>query len=294
MRKIYLGNSLLTFDRKAIKTRTVSIFLLTAVLIQILFSYMKVIAFIGSARKKHTYHASEQFLKKLQSLGNIKYEIVSLSDYNLQTCRGCKLCLDKGEELCPLKDDRDKLIKKIINSDGVILASPNYSFQVSGLMKIFLDRLAFFFHRPRFFGKTFTGIVAQGIYGGKDIVKYLNFIGGGLGFNVVKGCYITTLEPMTEKGRKKTDELIEGQSKKFYSQLIKKEYPVPSLFELMIFRMSRSSRKIMLDEKYRDYTYCMEKGWFESDYYYPVKLNPIKKLAGRLFDKITVQMTKTR
>jgi len=255
---------------------------------------MKVTAFIGSARKKHTYNASEQFLQKLQSLGDIEYDIVSLSDYNLLTCKGCKLCTDKGEALCPLKDDRDRLIKKMKNSDGVIFASPNYFFQVSALMKLFLDRLGFFGHRPCFFGKTFTSIVAQGVYGGKDIVKYLNFIGGALGFNVVKGCFITTLEPMTEKGQKKIDIIINKRSKKFYSKLIKKEYSTPSLLKLIIFRMSRTSAKLMLDENYRDYAYYKEKGWFESDYYYPVKLSLFKKLVGRFFDMMATRSTRSR
>ena len=254
---------------------------------------MKVTAFIGSARKnKHTYNASEQFLQKLQSFGDIEYEIVPLIDYNLEICKGCKLCLDKGEELCPLKDDRDKLIEKIINSDGVVFASPNYSFHVSGLMKVFLDRLGYLFHRPRFFGKTFTGIVAQGVYGGEEIVKYFNFIGNALGFNVVKGCCITTLEPMTEKGREKIDRIIDAQSKRFYTKLIKKEYPTPSLFKLMIFRMSRSSMKVMLNENFRDYTYYKENGWFESDYYYPVKLGPFKKLLGKFFDMMATKRAK--
>lgn len=254
--------------------------------------YMKVTAFIGSARKKHTYDTSEQFLQKLQSLGNIEYEIVPLGDYNLKTCRGCKLCCDKGEELCPLKDDRDILIGKMMNSDGVIFASPNYSFQVSALTKIFLDRLGFVFHRPRFFGKTFTSIVAQGIYGGGTIVKYFNFIGGALGFNVVKGCYITTLEPMTEKGRQKIDMLIDKQSRKFHTTLLKKKYPRPSLFKLMIFRMSRSSMKIMLNEDFRDYTYYKEKGWFVSNYYYPVTFGPLKKIFGAVFDMIGTKMAR--
>jgi len=249
---------------------------------------------IGSARKKHTYNASEQFLRKLQSLGDIEYEIVPLSDYNLQTCKGCKLCTDKGEELCPIKDDRDKIIEKMMISDGVIFASSNYFFQVSALMKLFLDRLGFFGHRPCFFGKTYTSIVAQGVYGGKDIVKYFNFIGNALGFNVVKGCYLTTLEPMTEKGQNKIDKIIDKQSKKFYAKLIKKEYPAPSLFKLMIFRMSRSSMKIMLNESYRDYTYYKENGWFKSDYYYPVKLDPLKKLLGGFFDTLTIRMTRSR
>ncbi len=251
---------------------------------------MKVTAIVGSARKKHTYKTTENLLQNLKSLGNLEYEILALSDYNLKICRGCKLCLDKGEELCPLRDDRDILMEKMRQSDGIILASPNYSFQVSGLMKVFLDRFGFVFHRPEYFGKTFTSIVAQGIYGGNKIVKYLDFVGRGLSFNVVKGCVVKTLEPMTEEARKKSEAIIKKQAKKFYAALIKNEYPSPSVFQLMIYRMSRTSMQMMLDETYRDYTYYMEKGWFHSDYYYPVKLNPIKQIMGRLFDFTTRKM----
>lgn len=253
---------------------------------------MKVTAFIGSARKRHTYKISEQLLKTLQSLGDVEYEIVRLSDYTLKTCKGCKLCMDKGEEFCPLNDDRDILIEKMIHSDGVIFASPNYFFQVSALMKIFLDRLAFFGHRPKFFGKTWSCIVTQGVGGGGKIVKYLNFIGNMLGFNVVNGSFCRTLEPMTEKGQKKNNKKITKQSKRFYLKLIKNEYPTPTIFKLMMFRMARSSMKLMLNEEYRDYKYFLEQGWFDSDYYYPVKLGWLKKMAGRLFERIGTSMAK--
>jgi len=254
---------------------------------------MKVIAFIGSGRKQHTYNASVKFLQNLEFLGNIEYEIVRLSEYDLGTCKGCRVCFDKGEEFCPFKDDRDKLIEKMRNSDGVVFASPNYSFQVSSLMKIFLDRLAFGFHRPCFFGKTFTSIVVQGIGKGEEIVKYLDFIGKGLGFNIVKGCCIKTLEPMTEKSQKEFDRIIDKQSKKFYTQLVKGEYPSPSLWWLMVFRMGRTSIKKMLNDNWRDFTYYQEKGWFESDYFYPVKMNPFKRLAGKLFDMVAIQIIRS-
>src|SRR5512136_1015944 len=182
---------------------------------------MKVIAFIGSGRKRHSYNACEKFLQNLHSIGNVEYELVRLSEYNVGTCKGCRTCFDKGEEYCPFKDDRDKLIAKINDSDGVIFASPNYSFQVSALMKIFLDRLAFNFHRPCFFGKTFTSIVVQGIGMGEKIVKYLDFLGRGMGFNVVKGCCLKSLEPLTEKGQKKMERIISAQSKKFYERSVK-------------------------------------------------------------------------
>jgi multimeric flavodoxin WrbA len=245
---------------------------------------MKVTAFVGSARKKGTYNATELFIHNLRSLGDIEYEIITLSDYDIKVCKGCKLCFEKGEEFCPLEDDRDNLIEKMKNSDGIIFASPNYSFNVSGLMKIFLDRLGFVFHRPCFFGKTCTNIVVQGFYGGKKITEYFNFIGRGLGFNVVNGCCLPGLEPMTEKDQKMIDRVIDKQSKKFYSTLIKKEFPIPTFFELMIFRMARTSINLLLDESKRDFTYFKKNGWFESDYYYPAQLNLLKKLAGNFFD----------
>jgi len=254
----------------------------------------RVTAFVGSARKKHTYDAARQFLDNLQAFGDVEYEIIALSEYQIGTCRGCKLCFDKGEEFCPLKDDRDVLIEKMMTSDGVVFASPNYSFQVSALMKIFLDRLGFVFHRPRFFGKTFTSIIAQGIYGGNKIVKYLDFVGKGLGFNTVKGFCFTALEPMTEKEKQKINRILAEQSKRFYERLMKPVYPVPTLFMLMGFRMGRTSLRLELDDSSRDYTYYKDKGWFESDYFYPVRLGPLKNLAGSLFDSVQRRMTRKR
>ena len=68
----------------------------------------KVTAFIGSERRKTTYEAVVEFEKNLKQYGEIDFEYVFLSDYNLGFCKGCKLCFDKGEEFCALKDDRDK------------------------------------------------------------------------------------------------------------------------------------------------------------------------------------------
>lgn len=258
------------------------------------FAAKKVTAFVGSARKKHTYEAVREFLDGLESLGGVECEIVALCDYRIETCRGCKLCFEKGEEFCPSKDDRDLLIEKIMASDGVVFASPNYSFQVSGIMKTFLDRLGFVFHRPCFHGRTFTSIVAQGVYGGRRIVKYLDFVGGGLGFDVVKGSCFTAFEPMTEKELHKRDKALAKQSKRFYERLNDPSLKVPSLFELMVFRMARTSMRITLDDSNLDYRYYTERGWFDSDYYYPVRLGVLKKSAGKLFDAIFTLVYKAR
>ncbi len=254
----------------------------------------RVTAFVGSARKKHTYCATRQFLDNLQSLGDVESEIVVLSDYRIEICRGCKVCFAKGEEFCPLKDDRDVLIGKMMMSDGVVFAAPNYSFHISAFMKIFLDRLGFVFHRPRFFGKAFTGIVTQGIYRGGKIVKYLDFVGQGLGFNTVKGTCFTAFEPMTEKEKQKLDRALAKQSRRFHEKLVRPALPTPPLLKLMVFRMSRTSIRLELDDSSRDYRYYKDKDWFESDYFYPVRLGPLKKVAGGLFDSIQTRLTRNR
>ncbi len=254
----------------------------------------KVTAFVGTASKKHTYRAVRQFLDNLQSLGEVESEIVVLSNYKIGTCRGCKLCFGKGEEFCPLKDDRDVLIEKMLSSNGVIFACPNYSFQVSALMKIFLDRLGFIFHRPRFFGKVFTSIVAQGFYGGGKIVSYLDFVGKGLGFNTVKGTSFTALDPMQKNEKQKMDRALARQSRRFYERLLKPVCPVPSLFWLMAFRGGRMNVRLECAESDRDYTYYKEKGWLESDYFYPVQLGVLKKAAGGLIDSMTARKARKR
>ena len=89
----------------------------------------KVTAFVGSAHKRHTLGAVRQVLDNLQSFGDVESEIVTLSDYRIEACRGCRLCFDRGEEACPMKDDRDVLFGKLEASDGVVFATPNYSFR---------------------------------------------------------------------------------------------------------------------------------------------------------------------
>lgn len=254
----------------------------------------KVTAFIGSPRKGATYRTVQEFEGKLQSYAEVDFEYVFLKDYHLEYCKGCKLCFDRGEEYCPSRDDRDLLLEKMANSDGVVFATPNYSFHVAAPMKNLLDRTAFVFHRPRFFGKAFTAIVTQGIYGGGAIVRYLETMGRNLGFHVAKGCCVRTLEPMTPAQQRKIAREAQRAAARFYRQLGRSGPPAPSFFRLMLFRMSRTSIREMLDDKSRDYRYYRDNGWFESNYYYATTLGPIKRLAGSLFDFLGRQVVAQR
>ena len=249
----------------------------------------RVVAFVGSAHRRNTHNAVMQFLQNLQALGDVEYEIVTLHDYTLKACRGCEVCIWKGEEFCPLKDDRDVLMDKIMASDGVVFATPNYNGQVSGIMKTFLDRFAFVCHRPRYFGKVCTSIVTYSFARNDKIIEYLDVLAMTLGFNVVKGTCVNLSEPKTEKNQQKIDKARARQARQFYAGLAKPAYPAPSFVMLAVFRTFRSMIRQASDDSTRDYRYYVEKGWLESDYYYPTRLGMLKKVAGKFFDSMAVR-----
>jgi hypothetical protein len=58
--------------------------------------------------------------------------------------------------------------------------------------------------------------------------------------------------------------------------------------------MARTSMNLILDESWRDYTYYKKNGWFGSDYYYPIQLNPVKKLIGNFFDILFANIYKKK
>jgi multimeric flavodoxin WrbA len=259
-----------------------------------------VTAFVGSARRNGvTYRATRQLLDDLESFGDVRTEIVFLSECDIGLCRGCKACFLRGEEFCPLHDDRDALIDRMTRSDGVVLASPVYSFQVSAHMKAFLDRLGFAFHRPRFHGRTFTSIAVEGRYGGRGVVKYLDFVGGALGFNVVPGSSVvckrnpnTAQDPMLEAERRRMDEVLAAQARRLHEQLASPAFPEPSMLQLLGFRMARTGIRLEQGAHDRDHAYFQDRGWFESDYFYPTHLGPLKRAAGAAFDRMAARSSR--
>ncbi|MBN1320124.1 MAG: flavodoxin family protein [Thermoleophilia bacterium] len=242
---------------------------------------------VGSPRRRGaTFAAAEKFASRLEAIGGVATKIIWLGDYDIGVCRGCKVCITQGEERCPLKDDRDLIIGEMLAADGFVFASPNYSWQVPGLLKVFLDRLAFAMHRPRLHGKTASAIVVEGIGFGKRPLKYLQFTAGSLGFEVVKGTVSKTLEPMTEKAVKKMDERLALHARRFHRQVMKPDYQTPSLLKLAMFRMGRTGIRLHA-QGLLDWDYYRDQGWFESDYYYPVRLGWPKKAFGAFLDWFT-------
>ncbi|WP_031490648.1 flavodoxin family protein [Succinivibrio dextrinosolvens] len=71
------------------------------------------------------------------SAGN-NVEFLSLKDRKIEFCIGCLKCQKQGK--CILKDDMSELIEKVNNADTLVFSTPIYYYEMSGLLKTFLDR----------------------------------------------------------------------------------------------------------------------------------------------------------
>lgn len=100
---------------------------------------MKILAINGSHRKgRNTAKMLETVLEEARSLG-AETELLELSDYNIKPCRACNHCLRVTE--CSIQDDDIKVITdKMLAADAIVLGSPVYISNVTGLMKNFMDR----------------------------------------------------------------------------------------------------------------------------------------------------------
>ncbi|WP_455644760.1 flavodoxin family protein [Methanosphaera sp.] len=100
---------------------------------------MKVIGIVGSPRSNgNTEFLVKTALDKINE-ENIDVELITLHDKNINFCIGCDEC--KKTNKCIINDDMNELTQKVKDADGVIMSSPVYFGDMTGLAKTFIDRL---------------------------------------------------------------------------------------------------------------------------------------------------------
>lgn len=252
---------------------------------------MKVLAIVGSPRiNGNTYKVIKQIEQRFAEKKNtVEFEYVQLSKTKLETCKGCYVCLEKGEENCPLKDDRENLEQKIKQADAVIFASPVYTYNVSWIMKNFLDRFAYRCHRPDFYGKKAMVVISTGAVGLVFVELMLSFMIGAMGFITCAKAGLT-YAPLHERDDKKTMKETRKLNKQvdlFYSKIIDTKSIKPSFIKLLTFKMQQKAFS-KAPQRSADFKFWKGKGWLEKkeDYYYKVHGGNVKKLLASLVFKM--------
>jgi multimeric flavodoxin WrbA len=124
---------------------------------------MKVVAFNGSARKDgNTAILVNVVFKELKKAG-IKTEIVQLAGKKIRGCTACGKCFENQDKQCAVKGDvANDCIEKMLEADGIILASPTYFADVSTELKALIDRSGFVAkaNQDMFKRKVGAGVIA--------------------------------------------------------------------------------------------------------------------------------------
>jgi len=252
---------------------------------------MKVVVIIGSSRSKgNTYKVTKQLEEKIKKLGEVEFNYLFLKEANLKLCRGCFTCVTRGEYLCPIKDDRAKIEEQLLNSDGVIFASPVYVFNVTALMKNFIDRFGYASHRPLFFNQSVMAVSTSSGGGLKETLNYLESITRSWGFNFVDKLGVIT-HPYLVHTPRYTDEIennIDKAARSFYNSLKTKERKSSGLGELIQFRMMRVHAIDTKEYFTADYKYFKEKGLVDKNkrYFIDTEINIFKNMFTGMIEKL--------
>lgn len=132
---------------------------------------MKIILINGSPRKNGVTAQILQCMQNKLTFNGAETEFVHLSELNMQHCNGCCSCYRTGH--CHIHDDAEKLSEKIVLADGIVIGSPTYASNVSGLLKQFIDR-GHFVIEQLLHGKYAVCIATGENYGSRSTSKILD------------------------------------------------------------------------------------------------------------------------
>jgi multimeric flavodoxin WrbA len=252
------------------------------------FKAMKILVVMGSPRKGNTYRAVQKIEESMRSMGNVEFEYLMLKDAGLSQCSGCFVCFVKGEDQCPHKDSALAIEQKMHAADGVIFATPVYGMNVSALMKTFIDRFSYIFHRPRFFNKKALLLSTTGAVGLKEVLDYLKLVAGIWGFEVTHSVGLVT-PPIQLPIKKKQDnnQKLEKAALEFYNSFQKKRRS-PGLRDVIVFHAQKASFGELGLLSPADYTYWSEKGWLspKTKYYVDIPINPVYNSIGWISEQM--------
>jgi multimeric flavodoxin WrbA len=101
-------------------------------------------------------------------------DVIHLCDLSIGFCRHCEECHKKILH-CSIADSVPGILNKMLEADGIILASPNYINQVTASMKTLFDRASHLIHCKRLLGKYIVAVISSGSGQDEDVLDYIKY-----------------------------------------------------------------------------------------------------------------------
>ncbi len=207
------------------------------------------------------YNISKMLADKI---GNADVEYVFLNDTPF--CKGCALCIEKGNELCPHHEQIDKIVQVIDASDILIINCPTYCMEMTAQLKAFFDHLAYRFllHRPNpEMRKKSIAIISTCAGGGSNrVIKSINYQmvwwGNGKTYNLSQKVFSSNWAGVSSEIKKTLDKKTSLLAKRITKNLGRNHQSLKSKF--LAFVMKQVVKKIKIGP---DYKYWQDQGWIK-------------------------------
>ncbi|WP_170253922.1 flavodoxin family protein [Acetobacterium paludosum] len=257
---------------------------------------MRIISLVSSYRTNgntnKTVSLIEQQLLSIANKEKITLEIekILLSHFDIKTCCGCRACFDKGEEKCPLKDELLFIWEKIYQADGILAASPVYVEDVNGIMKNWIDRMAFNCHRPAFAGKNVFIVTTSGGGSSNHTINTMKNAFTTWGMNLAGSSKFRTGKQMDSvEIESRYSKEIKKVAEALFKAVKNKSNQRPSFYSLITFRVQQKCwQKSTQCQDTVDYKYWQRNEWLQRDcnYYIPNKASFLKIKFAQLIGSI--------
>jgi multimeric flavodoxin WrbA len=99
---------------------------------------MKILGILGSPRQKGNTDILLDLALEEARKGGASISKISLNGKKIAPCDGCQKCFKTGK--CVIKDDMQEIYKEMLDSEGIIWATPVYFWSMTGLTKMAMDR----------------------------------------------------------------------------------------------------------------------------------------------------------
>lgn len=250
---------------------------------------MKILALIGSFRKEgNTARTVAMFKESMEQMAinsslPLDFETLYLGEMHILMCRGCRACFDRGEDTCPLNDDIPLIRSKMDAADALVLAGPVYVDNVSGLVKNWMDRLAYLCHRPAMGGKCAVPLATVGGGSTSHALRTMNsaLLTWGYYLSGKKGLTMGALTPDEDLPRFR--QAADKAAQRLFNALIRKKAMHPGFLSLMVFKIQQMVWQKEAEGSC-DYNYWQSHGWLapNATFYFSHRAHPLKAAAARL------------
>ena len=158
---------------------------------------MKVLGIMGSPRiEGNTDLLLDEALKGAQSQG-AEVEKLVVDRLNIAPCREYYVCLRDGN--CAIRDDMDDIYPKLLETDGVIVASPMFFYGLTSQVKALIDRCQALWARKYILKQDLPDSARKGVFIG---------VGATKGKDLFDGSILTVKYLFQSIGVKYVDELL--------------------------------------------------------------------------------------